>query len=150
MSPSSHRSLRPTTLRLRRRASESGAAAVEFALVLPLLLLLVFGIVDFSRAYNARVALSGGAREGARVLALGTGDVEATTKGAAPTLPADEITVSADPPTCSGAAGTPAKVTASYQYSYITPISGLVDLFGGGALASPITITGIGVMRCGG
>lgn len=129
---------------------EHGAAAVEFAIVLPLLLLLVFGIVDFARAYNAHISLSGGAREGARVLALGTGDPEATTKAAAPSLPADEITVTTDPADCSTSAGLPAKVTASYQYAYITPISGLIEFLGGSALASPLTITGIGVMRCGG
>lgn len=127
--------------------AQSGAAAVEFALVLPVLLLLVFGIVDFSRAYNAHLALSGGAREGARVLALGTGDAETTTRDAAPSLPAADITVTTT--ACSNP-GDPARVEASYEYSYLTPISGVLQFLGGSALASPITITGIGVMRCGG
>ncbi len=35
---------------------ERGAAAVEFALVLPLLVALVLGIVDFGRAYNQQVS----------------------------------------------------------------------------------------------
>lgn len=126
---------------------EDGAAAVEFAIVLPLLLLLLFGIVDFARAYNAHISLSGAAREGARVLALGTGDPETTTKDAAPSLPPGDITVSA---TACTNPGDPARVEASYQYSYITPISGLLQFLGGSALASPVTITGIGVMRCGG
>jgi Flp pilus assembly protein TadG len=44
---------------------------VEFALVLPLLVVLLIGIVEFGRAYNTQIALQGAAREGARALALG-------------------------------------------------------------------------------
>lgn len=118
--------------------------------MLPILLLLIMGTIDFARAYNAHISLSGGAREGARALALGTGDAVQTTKDAAPSIPPDEITVTLDPADCSSNAGLPAKVTASYDFYYITPISGLMDLFGGSGLVSPITLNGIGVMRCGG
>ncbi len=129
------------------RTDERAAAAVEFALVLPLLLLLIMGTIDFARAYNAHISLSGAAREGARVLALSSGDPVQTTKDAAPSLPADEITVTA---TACPNPGDPARVEASYQFSYITPISGLMTLFGGSSLSSPLTLTGIGVMRCSG
>ena len=53
-----------------RQRGERGAAAVEFALVLPLLLVLVFGIVEFSIAYNHKQGLHAAAREGARLAAL--------------------------------------------------------------------------------
>ena len=56
---------------LARLAGERGAAAVEFALVLPLFLLLVFGIIDFSRAFNVQLTVSDAAAEGARALATG-------------------------------------------------------------------------------
>ena len=49
---------------------ESGAAAVEFAMILPLLILLVFGIVQFSLAYNRQQGLHAAAREGARIASL--------------------------------------------------------------------------------
>ncbi len=49
---------------MRRFRSESGAAAVEFALVVPILLLLVLGIIEFGRAYNIQNSLSAAAREG--------------------------------------------------------------------------------------
>lgn len=134
---------------------EAGAAAVEFALVLPVLLLLICGTIDFARAYNAHISLSGAAREGARVLALGTGDPVATTQCAAPSLDTDgdgcgEFAVATNPASCSGNAGQPATVTAAYDFSYITPVSNLMVLFGGSGLASPLTLNGIGVMRCGG
>lgn len=51
---------------------ERGAAAVEFALILPLLVMLVFGIVEFSILYNRQQGLHAAAREGARVAALPT------------------------------------------------------------------------------
>ena len=56
----------------RRRSPIGGAAAVEMALVLPLLLLLVFGIVDFGRALNLQITLTQAAREGVRPAALGS------------------------------------------------------------------------------
>ncbi len=49
---------------------DRGAAAVEFVLVLPVLLLLVFGIVDFGRMLNAQIVVTEAAREGARAAAL--------------------------------------------------------------------------------
>ena len=60
---------------MRRRTARNtprdrGAAAVEFALLLPVLLLLVFGIIDFGRALNASITLTQAAREGARLAAV--------------------------------------------------------------------------------
>jgi Flp pilus assembly protein TadG len=49
---------------------ESGAAAVEFALVSVVLLMLVFGIIEFGRTYGQYQVLTGAAREGARVAAV--------------------------------------------------------------------------------
>jgi hypothetical protein len=54
--------------------SEHGAAAVEMALVLPLLILLLGGIIDYGLMLNAQVSLTHAAREGVRLEAIGTGD----------------------------------------------------------------------------
>lgn len=54
----------------RRRREERGAAAVEFALVAPLLLLLVFGIISFGFMLSFRQTLSQAATEGARAAAV--------------------------------------------------------------------------------
>ena len=51
----------------RRRRDESGATAVEFALVLPLLFLVLFGIIDFGWAFGQNLDLKHAAREGARL-----------------------------------------------------------------------------------
>lgn len=50
----------------RARERERGAAAVEFALVVPLLLVLVFGIISYGYMLSFRQAISQGAAEGAR------------------------------------------------------------------------------------
>ena len=52
-----------------RRGSERGSAIIEFALVLPLMLLLIFGITEFGRALMTTNILTQAAREGARVQA---------------------------------------------------------------------------------
>jgi len=50
---------------------DRGSVAVEFALLLPVLLLLIFGVIDFGRAINDQITLTQAAREGARLAALG-------------------------------------------------------------------------------
>ncbi len=53
--------------RLRRiRKCESGQALVEFALVVPILLILVIGVFEFGRAWNSHQVITDAAREGAR------------------------------------------------------------------------------------
>ena len=49
-----------------KRRREHGQALVEFALVLPILLMLLCGIIDFGWVYYNQMALSNAAREGAR------------------------------------------------------------------------------------
>jgi Flp pilus assembly protein TadG len=52
-----------------RKAREGGAAAVEFALILPVLLLLVGGVVDLGNMYYNQILMSNAARDGARLIA---------------------------------------------------------------------------------
>lgn len=52
------------------RTDERGAAAVEFALILPILVVTVFGIIYFSLYFNASQGAQAAAREGARVASL--------------------------------------------------------------------------------
>ena len=52
------------------RRRDRGAATVEFAFLLPVLVSMAFGIVDFSRMFNAEIQLSQAAREGVRLASL--------------------------------------------------------------------------------
>lgn len=56
--------------RARKRRTESGAAAVEFALVSPLLFALIFGIIGYGYMLSFRQGISQGAAEGARAAAV--------------------------------------------------------------------------------
>lgn len=121
-----------------RCRGERGAVMVELALVLPVLVLLVFGIVEFGRGYNASIQLTSAVREGARERALGGDDVatEAATRLAATGLTTSDIVV-----TSSGCSSGPnASVTATYPFHYDIPLF----------RSATVTLTATGVMRCGG
>lgn len=136
--------------------SDDGAAAVEFALVMPLLFLLLFGIIDFGRAYNMQLALTQAAREGVRVAAIGgpAASGEAVTRAQGAAFPVTGATAAVTR-TCPATVPAPplfapdAEVTVTRPYNYITPVSGILNIIGGAPLAAP-TITGRGRMRCSG
>lgn len=58
------------------RALESGSSTVEFAIVLPMLLMIVFGTIQFGIAYNRMHGLQAAAREGARLASVGAPTAE--------------------------------------------------------------------------
>jgi Flp pilus assembly protein TadG len=129
-----------------RDARDRGAAAVEFALLLPMLLLLVCGIVDFGRALNAQITLTQAARQGARLAALGQSNVVSRTQAAATGLSPVTVTVTACP---SGSGPTAnATVQVSYAFSFVTPIGAIAKLLGGSGLGSSLTLTATAVMAC--
>ena len=133
------------------RESDDGAAAVEFALILPVLLLIVFGIIDAGRMLNMQLALTQAAREGVRVTALGGTTAAAQARAIEALFPvtAATATVNRSCPAVPTTTTPPAQVTVARTYNYITPISPIANLLRQPALATPI-ITGRGRMRCGG
>ena len=56
--------------RFRKINNQNGAAMVEFAIVLPLLLILIFGIIEFSVMFYDKAMLTNATREGARAAIL--------------------------------------------------------------------------------
>jgi Flp pilus assembly protein TadG len=121
---------------------------VEFALLLPMLLLLVFGLIDFGRALNAQITLTQAAREGARLAALGqsTAAVSSATQTAATGLSAVSVTVTACP--VGAGSGVNAVVQVSYTFSFVTPVSAISSLFGSPGFGKSMTLTAQGVMPC--
>ena len=131
---------------------DDGAAAVEMAIVLPLLMVLVFGIIDFGRMLNAQMTVTAAAREGARWAAIGgpglTGEtVQNRVNIAAPGLTPLATAVLTPPCTAASAMNANAEVTVTHTFTFITPIGGLT---GSGLLSGTKNLTGRGVMRCGG
>jgi Flp pilus assembly protein TadG len=148
--------MRRLAMRLADADRSRGAAAVEFAIVLPLLLLIVFGVVDFGRAYNAKVTLAQAAREGARLEALSASlslsaiQVAATGFGGVtvspPTILKKDGTILSGVTSCTGLSSDyDVKVMVTYQFSYLTPLPALIRRTTG-----PITLTGVGEMPCAG
>ena len=71
------------TMRLRETEA---AELLEFALALPLILVMVAGLLDFSRAYNIKQKLSNAVREGARIEALKANNADNASPSSLPTL----------------------------------------------------------------
>lgn len=119
---------------------ERGTAAVEFALLMPLLLLLVLGVIDFGRAFNAKLTVTHAAREGARTLAV-TADPALAELAAIQAATGTPVVVM--PGEC--LSGEPANVSVTHVFSFITPLSAMGVLSG-----DALSITSVGSMRCGG
>jgi Flp pilus assembly protein TadG len=121
---------------------------VEFALLLPLLLLLVFGIIDFGRAINAQITLTQAAREGARLAALGQPNVVSGTEAAATGLNLSPGNIAVTPCPSGATQTTDAVVTVTYSFNFVTPVGAIAGLFGGGGFRSQITLSATGEMPC--
>ncbi|MBT2537121.1 TadE/TadG family type IV pilus assembly protein [Arthrobacter sp. ISL-69] len=135
---------------MKPKQKERGAVAVEMAFILPLLLLILIGTMEFGRVFNVQNSLTQAAREGARHAAIHYNkadlDVEGTALAAAPSLDGLGVTVTDDASSCGP--GSDVEVTTSVNLS---SMSGFLDAgwFGSPGLF-PMTLTGVGVMRCGG
>jgi Flp pilus assembly protein TadG len=132
------------------RASERGAVAVEFALLAPVLIMLLLGTMEFSRAYNVQTTLANAAREGARTMAISNNatDAKTATTNAAgalnPGLNTSNLTFAfqtipqTTPAPTSCLPGSQVTLTVTYSLRTMTGIAG------------PFAMTGKGTMLCGG
>lgn len=117
---------------------ERGAALVEFALVLSIFVMILFGIIEFGRAYHVQLSLTHASREGVRVLAVTQDPSEAVaaTMGAAATLDLAALQVEAG--TCTPGEETYLRV--AYPLTYDIPLFG----------SATIDLSSKAVMQCGG
>lgn len=121
----------------RARDDERGAAAVEFALVLPILILILFGVIEFGGVYNAQLTVTGAAREAAREMTV-SGDAAAAQQVARDTaygIDPTAIEVAIDPATC--AEGSDVTVRVAYDRPFLTGIFG-----------ASLDLTGLATRRC--
>lgn len=128
-----------------RLLGERGAAAVEFALVAPVLILLLLGIMEFSKAFHDQASLSAAAREGARAMALGdtVAEARAAARDAAGGLTLTDAQIAVSPTSCTtGAAGENRTVTVTIRHRQ-TFVAGLFGNTG-------VNLEGKAAMRCGG
>lgn len=122
---------------------ESGVALIEFAFVLPILLVLAMGMLDFGRAFHTKSLLDQAAREGARVAVVTTPDVDIVENRVNAVLASGGITptsVTVDGPD----AANMVTVTVNATFTFITP--GVFALVGGD-YGNTIPMAGQTVMR---
>ncbi|TQJ51679.1 TadE family protein [Phycicoccus sp. SLBN-51] len=132
---------------------DRGAAAVEMAIVLPMLLLVIGGLVDFGRAFYLQAVITNASREGARMIAMGyspgAANARATTAfggslgSLSPTL---------SPGSCPNAGGASYTITipngaGNTQFHWL--VLNVIPSFFGGSIPAP-ALTATGNMRCGG
>jgi len=104
------------------RARARGQSLVEFALTLPILILILLGILDLGRAYNAQIIITNAARDGAYYGTMHATDISGIKQrviteanGSGTTLTAANVSVST-----TGVVGTPMRVTVTYNFGLLT------------------------------
>ena len=143
----------PVALHIKR---ERGAALLETALALPMVLLVAVGIFEFGRAYQTWQVVTNAAREAARVAVLPNGNEDIATERARTYLEsgqlpeADAATVSLTPVMLdlgSGVTAAASSVTVSYPFQFIVlqPVARLV--VSGSTLGGAFAMTTTAVMR---
>jgi len=107
-----------------KRRGERGQALVEAALIIPLLMLIAMGAVDFGRLYYSYTTIANAAREGAMCASLGgicpAGAAGAATAEVNGTLPGGVTTTVSPSGTLS--AGSTVTVTVHYNFQPITTV----------------------------
>ena len=158
-------------MKLRKvRRREEAQSLAEFALILPIFLILVFGIIDFGMGLRAYITVAQATREGARYGAVGnqagtftaggagdcSGSVETNIVGkVCATMngldlgDVQDVSVSCPDtgttPPCPP--GDPIEVSAEFRYHYITPVRTIVNVLSGGSMPGFVTVSSTTTMR---
>ncbi len=105
------------------RAGQRGSSAVEFAILLPILLLVLLALVQVGVLARDALVLTQASRAGAREAAVqpSTEAVERAVRNAAPGLAADNLSVSV---AWSGTRGAPATVSVAYEAPVASLLAG--------------------------
>jgi Flp pilus assembly protein TadG len=139
-------------MRSRLTRNERGAALVEAAITIPLMMLLSVAIFEFGRAYQTWQVLTNAAREGARIAVLaGTTDAEVRTAvntymsvGQIRTVADANILVNRQAPL---GTNTGSQITVRYPFSFMVlgPVLKLINP--SSTAGAPLTMSAVAVMR---
>jgi len=139
-------------MRSRLRSNQRGAALIEAAVTLPLILLVSIAIFEFGRAYQTWQVLTNAAREGARVAVIaGTSDAEVevavrrymtigslSKAGTAPVLLNRNVALGSN-------TGSQVTINYPFQFMVLNPVARLVVR--SSTLGTPLTMSAVAVMR---
>jgi Flp pilus assembly protein TadG len=119
----------------------------EFALIIPIFLLIVFAIVDFGMGLYTWITVTNAAREGARLGTVGadSATIESRVRDTAGNLDDENLTV-----TVSNAQGDPGEsvsVDVDYEYHLITPVSSILSIVSGGSIGPTLNFGSTSEMR---
>ena len=141
-----------------RARREEGAALIETAFTLPIMLLVCVGILEFGRAYQTWQILTNAAREGARVAVISENtDAQVTqmvraymTNGGLPAAASATVNINRAQPLAATPRvdDTASVVTVSYPFSFIVlnPVARLV-VSGSNTGSAALTMTSVATMR---
>lgn len=140
---------------MKRISIQKGAVAVEFAIILPTFLLLLFGMIEFSLILYDQAIITNASREAARsAIAFKTPKLTAqqvqqiaidrsnhliSFEGSTPKV---VISPSVIPET----AGDSVQVTVQYDYTFLV-FGNLLSLVSGGSILNPLTLSATTVMN---
>jgi Flp pilus assembly protein TadG len=138
---------------MKRIRNERGAALLETAITLPIILLVSVGIFEFGRAYQTWQVLTNAAREGARVAVVqGTSDADIKTRvvnymhnGALPDGADTMVTVTRNVALTGPDTGTQVVINYPFQFMMLNPIVRLITPTS--TTGAPITMQSSALMR---
>jgi len=139
-------------MRTNLKKNERGAALIETAITIPIILLISVGIFEFGRAYQTWQVLTNAAREGARVAILTEktdGDVQSIVKGYMTNgglVKAGTAVINIDRNVPLGV-NTASKVTISYPFNFmvLNPVIKMVTPASN--TGAPLTMQSVALMR---
>jgi len=126
------------------RRSDRGSALIEVAIVLPILLVITIGMMDFGRAFYQKSLLDQAAREGCRLAVVTAPDVALVQTRVTDLLDAGGMTPKGVINVVGPGPDHMVTVTVQADYTFMTP--GIFTLFGGG-FGNTLTMTGKSTMR---
>jgi Flp pilus assembly protein TadG len=140
--------------RSKRSKRPRGQSLVEFALILPALIILAFGIIDFGMGLRSYISLTNATREGARFASVGNeaGAYPLDCDGSTNTTVVGRVCVSIEGLQLGNIQdisvsypsglqpGNSVVVESEYTYEYITPIGDIADFFTAGAFPDSLTL----------
>ncbi|MCX7923419.1 MAG: pilus assembly protein [Clostridia bacterium] len=121
---------------------KKGQAVVETALILPIIVLILMGIIDFGLLFNNYIVITNASREGARSAAIGKTDsnIVSSVINATTTLEQSQIRVTIYPAESVRKKGDEVTVTVQYDNSLLTPVISAI-------VPNPVRLTSRTVMR---
>ena len=139
---------------MKRMRNEKGAALIEAAVTVPIILLISVGIFEFGRAYQTQQVLVNAAREGARLAVIeGTTDADVRTRvnnylraGGLKTLGDGQIPINRNTTVAGTATGSSVEVRYPFEFMVLNPVVRLIAP-SDGKTGAPITMKAATLMR---